>query len=170
MDGGRYIPMSMWPKCLKTWSPLTQFWRPRLSQERHGTRNVAKPLREDDGGLPAFTEYSSVRFSALCGGLTLLSMNPYSAWAFWWLKIVAYRWSDFLSQDFRIQMVWTSKWKWKPSVGKCRASNSFFTTCTGQPRSVRPRRLVVSWILQVLQFFSTQKISKTMVSHHVPSP
>lgn len=49
-----------------------------LSQERHGTRNVAKPLREDDGGLPAFTEYSSVRFSALCGGLTLLSMNPYS--------------------------------------------------------------------------------------------
>ena len=56
--------------------------QPRLSQERHGKKNVAKPLREDDGGLPAFTEYSSVRFSPLCGGLTLLSMNPYSAWAF----------------------------------------------------------------------------------------
>ena len=54
--------------------------QPRLSQERHGKKNVAKPLREDDGGLPAFTEYSSVRFSPLCGGLTLLSMNPYSAW------------------------------------------------------------------------------------------
>lgn len=101
MDGGRYIPMSMWPKCLKTWSPLTQFWRPRLSQERHGTRNVAKPLREDDGGLPAFTEYSSVRFSALCGGLTLLSMNPYSAWAFWWLKI----WFEPLSESGSPQLV-----------------------------------------------------------------
>ena len=28
----------------------------RLALERHGPRNVAKPVREDDGGLPAMTE------------------------------------------------------------------------------------------------------------------
>eukprot|EP00913_Durusdinium_trenchii_P002121 g1959.t1 len=49
-----------------------------LAQERLGQRNVAKPVREDDGGLPAMTEYNALRFSPLCGGLTLLSMNPYS--------------------------------------------------------------------------------------------
>ena len=36
-------------------------------------------MREDDGGLPALTEYTTLRFSPLSGGLTLLSMNPYSA-------------------------------------------------------------------------------------------
>lgn len=55
----------------------------RLSSERHGAKNVAKPVREDDGGLPALTEYSALRFSALCGGLTLLAMNPYSALTDW---------------------------------------------------------------------------------------
>ncbi|CAE7673755.1 Pentatricopeptide repeat-containing protein [Symbiodinium microadriaticum] len=49
-----------------------------LALERLGKGSVAKPVREDDGGLPAMTEYSSVLYSPLAGGLTLLSMNPYS--------------------------------------------------------------------------------------------
>ncbi|CAJ1327373.1 unnamed protein product [Effrenium voratum] len=49
-----------------------------LSLERHAKKHVAKPMREDDGGLPALTEYSNIRYSPLAGGLTLLSMNPYS--------------------------------------------------------------------------------------------
>eukprot|EP00439_Symbiodinium_sp_Y106_P006160 s4742_g1.t1 len=49
-----------------------------LALKRLGKGSVAKPVREDDGGLPALTDYSSVLYSPLAGGLTLLSMNPYS--------------------------------------------------------------------------------------------
>ena len=49
-----------------------------LMSERMGKGLVAKPAREDDGGLPAMTEYSSILYSPLAGGFTLLSMNPYS--------------------------------------------------------------------------------------------
>ncbi|CAK0857576.1 unnamed protein product [Prorocentrum cordatum] len=49
-----------------------------LAKEQRGTRMVAKPCREDDGGLAALTQYSSLRYSPLGGGLSLLELNPYS--------------------------------------------------------------------------------------------
>eukprot|EP00443_Scrippsiella_acuminata_P072128 CAMPEP_0115525176 /NCGR_PEP_ID=MMETSP0271-20121206/81597_1 /TAXON_ID=71861 /ORGANISM="Scrippsiella trochoidea, Strain CCMP3099" /LENGTH=225 /DNA_ID=CAMNT_0002956771 /DNA_START=1 /DNA_END=675 /DNA_ORIENTATION=+ len=36
-----------------------------LAQERRGDRMVAKPRREDDDGLPALTEYKTLRYSPL---------------------------------------------------------------------------------------------------------
>eukprot|EP00927_Polykrikos_kofoidii_P046585 TRINITY_DN40774_c0_g1_i1.p1 TRINITY_DN40774_c0_g1~~TRINITY_DN40774_c0_g1_i1.p1 ORF type:complete len:598 (-),score=56.78 TRINITY_DN40774_c0_g1_i1:46-1839(-) len=49
-----------------------------LAQERHRSRDVSKPRREDDGGLAALTEYKTLRFSPLAGGLSLLELTPYS--------------------------------------------------------------------------------------------
>eukprot|EP00931_Biecheleriopsis_adriatica_P065324 TRINITY_DN39890_c0_g1_i2.p1 TRINITY_DN39890_c0_g1~~TRINITY_DN39890_c0_g1_i2.p1 ORF type:complete len:447 (-),score=83.16 TRINITY_DN39890_c0_g1_i2:5-1345(-) len=50
-----------------------------LAEERRGQRgSVSKPAREDDGGLPALTEYTTLRYSPLGGGISLLEMNPYS--------------------------------------------------------------------------------------------
>jgi len=49
-----------------------------LGSERLGPRMVSKPRREDDGGLPALTEYKTLLFSPLAGGISLLDLNPYS--------------------------------------------------------------------------------------------
>lgn len=49
-----------------------------LAQEQRNNRKVAKPRREDDGGLPALTEYRTLRYSPLAGGLSLLELNLYS--------------------------------------------------------------------------------------------
>jgi len=49
-----------------------------LAQERRHDREVSKPRREDDGGAPALTEYRTVLYSPMAGGLSLLEMNPYT--------------------------------------------------------------------------------------------
>mmetsp|Transcript_123318 Transcript_123318/g.245533 ORF Transcript_123318/g.245533 Transcript_123318/m.245533 type:complete len:326 (+) Transcript_123318:71-1048(+) len=40
-----------------------------LGEERFGSRMVSKPRREDDGGLSALTEYKTLLFSPLAGGI-----------------------------------------------------------------------------------------------------
>ena len=45
---------------------------------RNKSQDVSKPRREDDGGLPAITEYRTVRSSQLAGGVSLVEFNPYS--------------------------------------------------------------------------------------------
>lgn len=49
-----------------------------LKTEQLRERNITKPCREEDGGLAALTEYSSVRYSPLGGGLSLVELNPYT--------------------------------------------------------------------------------------------
>jgi len=49
-----------------------------LCRERRGAKEVAKPCREDDGGASALTDYKTLRFSPLAGGLSLLELCPYT--------------------------------------------------------------------------------------------